>query len=391
MRRNHTRQAVSHRRPQDRFADARGIPAAVTGSAREDGVDIMPIGYAWLDKDKLLQGQDWELEICKALRQSGVVVCLSRLFNQYQYVVFWLYNFLTEFLVFENTRRNLNQASKRCDPCAGWMKGYEMARKIFSWTLIVLSSIFLLLSVVGIGAAWYYNEPLTRQTTSQLKEIDTELSQAQATLTSTQTELERALRIVDAAEKALEKLSQQSTDAKSIFDNIKGALDDNLIPGLKTTRGTIDSARTTLESLQTTLKEISSFVPSVDLNGPSQILTDLIDSAKSLDSQIADAEGVAQQASTFVGDTSYLMGGDLTETRVSLQNFLTAIQEYQLKVTGWRAQVADLTKALPTWIDRASISLTVFFLWFGLSQFGLLLHGLNLRRGGDPLEVLRRK
>lgn len=266
-----------------------------------------------------------------------------------------------------------------------------MARKILAWTLIVLSSIFLLLSVVGIGAAWYYNTPLTRQTTSQLKEIDDELSQAQATLASTQTELERALRIVDAAEKALEKLSQQSTDAKSLFDNIKGTLDDKLLPELKTTRGRIDSARATLESLQTTLKGISSFIPTLDLSGPDQILTDLIGSAKSLDSQIANAEGIARQASAFVGDTSYLLGGDLTETRDSLQSFLTAVQEYQQKVTVWRAQVADLTKALPTWIDRASISLTVFFLWFGLSQFGLLLHGLNLRRGGDPLEVLKRK
>jgi len=266
-----------------------------------------------------------------------------------------------------------------------------MARKFFSWTLIVLSGIFLLLSVAGIGAAWFYNEPLTRQTTSQLKEIDDELSQAQATLISTQTELERALRMVDAAEKALEKLSQQTTDAKSIFDNIKGALDDNLLPGLKTTRGRIDAARTTLVSWQSTLEGLSSFIPADVLNGPKQILTDLIASATSLDSEIANAEGVAQQASTFVGDTSYLMGGDLTETRDSLQTFLAAVQEYQQKITVWRVQVADLNKALPTWIDRASISLTIFLLWFGLSQFGLLLHGLNIRRGGDPLEVLRRK
>lgn len=265
-----------------------------------------------------------------------------------------------------------------------------MARKIFSWTLIVLSALFLLLSVVGIGAAWFYNEPLTRRATSQLKQIDDELAQAQTTLSSTQTELERALRIVDAAEKALEKLAQQSTDAKSIFDNIKGALDDNLLPGLKTTREQIVAARTTLESLQSALEGVSAFLPADVLNGPKQILTDLIASATSLDAEIANAEGVAQQASTFVGDTSYLMGGDLTETRVSLQNFLAAVQEYQLKVTGWRAQVADLTKSLPIWIDRASISLTVFLLWFGLSQFGLFLHGLNLRRGGDPLDVLRK-
>jgi HD-GYP domain-containing protein (c-di-GMP phosphodiesterase class II) len=42
-----------------------------------DGVD------AWLDKAKLLPGQDWELEIRRAVRESDVVVvCLSKQFNQ---------------------------------------------------------------------------------------------------------------------------------------------------------------------------------------------------------------------------------------------------------------------------------------------------------------------
>src|SRR5512138_1393343 len=43
----------------------------------KDGVDT------WLDKEKLLPGQDWELEIRRAVRASDVVVvCLSRQFNQ---------------------------------------------------------------------------------------------------------------------------------------------------------------------------------------------------------------------------------------------------------------------------------------------------------------------
>ena len=38
---------------------------------------------AWLDKEKLLPGADWELEIRKAVRESDVVVvCLSKQFNQ---------------------------------------------------------------------------------------------------------------------------------------------------------------------------------------------------------------------------------------------------------------------------------------------------------------------
>ena len=43
----------------------------------KDGVD------AWLDKEKILPGQDWELEICKAVCEADVVVvCLSKQFKQ---------------------------------------------------------------------------------------------------------------------------------------------------------------------------------------------------------------------------------------------------------------------------------------------------------------------
>lgn len=268
-------------------------------------------------------------------------------------------------------------------------KEHGMTRKILAWTLIVLSSIFLLLSLVGIAAAWIYNEPLTSQGVAQLKNIDDQLSQAQTTLQSSQTELERALRIVDATEQVLEKLAEQSTSAENLFEGIQNTLDGKLLPELKTTRARINAARAALENLQSVLKGISNFIPGVDLSAPDKIVTDLITSADSIDSEIANAETVAKQASTFVSDTSYLLGGDLTETRNSLENFLRAIKDYQQKVTDSRTQVGDLIDALPIWIDRTSLSLTIFLFWFGLSQFGLFLHGRLILRGENPLDVLR--
>ena len=265
-----------------------------------------------------------------------------------------------------------------------------MARKILAWMLIILGSLFLVLSIAGIFAIWIYNEPLTEKAVTQLSDIDSELAIAQATLQSSEQELARALRILDASEAALEKLTQQTNSAASLFDNIQSTLDDRLLPELKTTRTRINSARTTLESLQSVLTGIGSFVPGLDLSAPGKALSDLIDSAKTMDTEIANAETLAQQASTFVGDTSYLFGGDLSGTRQSLQNFLTSIQDYQKKVANWRQQVADLKANAPKWIDQASIALTIFLLWFGLSQFGLLLHGLNTLRGADPLLGLKR-
>jgi len=260
-----------------------------------------------------------------------------------------------------------------------------MARKIFSGILIALSAIFLVASLAGIAAAWIYNEPLTREVTGRLTEVDIELAQAEATLVSSEKELQRALRIVDTAQTALEKLRQQSNSAESLLENIQSTLDDRLLPELKRTRQRLGSARSALENLQGILANISGFIPGVDLTLPDKILTDLLTSASSLDTEIASVEGLATQASTFVGDTSYLLGGDLTETRDSLQNFLSAIQDYEKKVQDWREQDRQLLEAAPGWIDQASIILTVFLVWFGLSQFSLLLHGLGLWRGVDPV------
>ena len=252
------------------------------------------------------------------------------------------------------------------------IKEAVMARKIFSGILIVLGAVFLVLSALGIVAAWYYNEPLTYEAVSRLTEVNTELSQAQVGLQSSQMELERALRIVDATEKALEKLSDQSTGATGLLDNIQSTLDDRLLPELKTTRQRLVAARDTLETLRNTLEGFGALL-SIDLNMPDKVLTDLIDSANSLDTEIASIEGIVQQASTFVNDSSFILGGDMTQTRKSLEEFLSVTQEYEKKVTDWRNQVADLIEKTPSWIDHASVILTVFLLWFGISQFGLVL------------------
>jgi hypothetical protein len=266
-----------------------------------------------------------------------------------------------------------------------------MIRKITSWILMILGGLFLLLSIAGILLIWIYNTPLTNEVILQLNDIDTQLIQAQATLDNSQKELERALRIVDSAQSALDKFKAQTNSTGNFLETIRSTLDDRLLPELKTTRSRIDSARVALEQLQSFLSGISGFVPGLDLSAPDKILADLISSANSLDAEITHVETLGEQASLFVSDSSYLLGGDLTGTRDSLQNFITSIEEYQTKVAGWREQVATLTDGTPRWIDQTSIALTIFLLWFGFSQFGLMLHGINMQRGGDPFLVLRRR
>ena len=266
-----------------------------------------------------------------------------------------------------------------------------MTRKILIGSLIVLSSTFLILSILGIALAWIYNEPVTREATSRLQEVDSQLTQIQTDLRNAKAEVERALRIIQSAEDALASLTQQTTDAKTLLEDVNATLDDKLIPGLEATRTNITEVRNTLEDLRATLKQINE-LPFVNLSIPGdELLLSIIDQVDALDGEIVNVQDLAQRASTFINDTSYLLGGDFNETKQKLEDLVLVLAEYDQKVTDWRGQIADIIESAPRWIDNASLSLTLGLLWFGFSQFGLILHGLGMRRGIDPLDVLRTK
>lgn len=266
-----------------------------------------------------------------------------------------------------------------------------MTRKILIGALIVLSSTFLILSILGVALAWIYNEPVTREATSRLQEVDSQLTQIQTDLRNAKAEVERALRIIQSAEDALASLTQQTTDAKTLLEDVNATLDDKLIPGLEATRTNITEVRNTLEDLRATLKQINE-LPFVNLSIPGdELLLSIIDQVNALDGEIVNVQDLAQRASTFINDTSYLLGGDFNETKQKLEDLVLVLAEYDQKVTDWRGQIADIIESAPRWIDNASLSLTLGLLWFGFSQFGLILHGLGMRRGIDPLDVLRTK
>ena len=264
-----------------------------------------------------------------------------------------------------------------------------MVRKILGGLLIVLSLSLLILALIGIWAAWHYNEPLTTGLNARLTEVDYGLADAQTALQDAQDELERALRFVDSAEAALETLSEQTTVAKQFLDTVTDVLDGTIKPGLAKSREQIDQAQKTLDDLRMSIETINR-IPFVNLTVPDDGLLDsFVEITDSLESEIIRVEDLAGQSSTFLNDTSYLMGGDLQETRDNILELQKVVDEYENKMGDWRDDLAALKASLPGWIDRISLFLTAFLLWFSFSQFGLLLHGLALLKGNNPLKALR--
>ncbi len=263
-----------------------------------------------------------------------------------------------------------------------------MNRRVISWLLINLGTLFMVLTVVALVAIWWYRPILIHESVSQLQQADNELTQAHTALSNGKDELQRTLRIVDAADKGLSAMKQQMSAAKQLTDQINGTMNNSLIPGLQGVRDKVDQLRGMLENLRNSLKTLNS-LPFLHLNVPGdQFLAGLIGDVDNLDKQIASVQQLAKQASTFVGDTDYLLGGNLTDTKQRIQDLLNTVTLYDQKVGGWQTQVRGLIVSVPRWINWGAVGLTIFLLWFGISQFGLLLHGLAMRQGNDPLAVL---
>lgn len=253
--------------------------------------------------------------------------------------------------------------------------------------MVVLSLVFLALSVVLIGLIWVYQAPARQAATTRLLSIDKELDQAQTAIRNAKSELERTLRLVEASEASMKLLKNEFEQVKLLFDETNGVLTTKVLPGLNKSREQVDLAKSALVDLRAALAQLNS-LPLVNINIPGDtLLGALIESADSLDVQIGLVEDRINNATTFVSDASYLMGADFTETKTNLGNFLAVVKEYDLKVTGWRAQVKYLLRVLPAWILGASIGLTFFLLWFGFSQFCLYKYGLILRHGDVQLKA----
>ncbi len=262
-----------------------------------------------------------------------------------------------------------------------------MRQKVLGGILIVFSTLLFTLSLIGVGSAWYYNEPLTNQSIAKLTEADDELEQAQNAIKDAQDELTRALRMVESAEESLESYKEQREEAVEFLDAVNGLLDDKISPSLETSKEKLAEVQEMLDDLYEKIEALNK-IPFVEFDLPEkESLSYFVELTDTLEEEINNVGEMADTASTFLDDATYLLGGDLSETKENIQNLMVVLDEYEAKIDKWRTDIAQWTEKLPRWFDITSASIAIFLLWFAFSQIGLLLHALAMWRNEEPLDL----
>lgn len=253
-----------------------------------------------------------------------------------------------------------------------------MRKRVLGGVLIVLASIMLVLSLVGVGMIAYHRQPVTETLLGKLTEVNTELKQARSALQDAQIELARTLRMVDSAEESLQALSEQREQAKGFLDAVNGMLEDTITPNIEASKAKIKEAQRSFEEIRTSIENLNR-IPFVNIAVPDDSMLDYFEEIiATLEGEVERVEEVADDASTFMSDTSYLLGGDLEETRENVNNLSEVVDEYEQKIADWQKKVNVLIEKTPEWINRASALLAVILVWLAFSQIGLILQGLAL-------------
>jgi len=222
--------------------------------------------------------------------------------------------------------------------------------------------------------------PVTETLLGKLTEVNTELKQARSALQDAQKELARTLRMVDRAEESLQALSKQREQAKEFLDTVNGMLGNTITPNIEASKEKIEQARKSFDEIRTSIENLNK-IPFVEIEVPDDGLLDYFDEIiATLEGEVGQVEEVANNASTFMNDTSYFLGGDFGETREHINNLSEVVDAYETKIAGWQREVDLLIEKTPEWINRASALLAVLLIWLAFSQLGLILHGLALWR-----------
>jgi chromosome segregation ATPase len=261
--------------------------------------------------------------------------------------------------------------------------------RIAGLILVILSCIFFALSLVSLIGIWVYNGPLTERALNTIETTSTDLAGAAEAIESSKAELISAEAQLELLQAILETLGVNAAEDLNRLADIVSRVEDTLSPVLNSLSSGIKTLRESLLTIRDTLERLNE-LPLVNIQIPGiEAIEEGADQLGSLQTQIEEGGGKIEQLSQTTQDTVDSLSTGFAELETSINTLLGTLNEYEQKIEAAQEQLFYLETNLPTWIDTASIILTIFLVWLGISQVGVFILGWSFYKEQDLLASLR--
>jgi chromosome segregation ATPase len=262
-------------------------------------------------------------------------------------------------------------------------------KRISGMILVILSCIFFALSLAGLVGIWVYNAPLTEKVLTIIETTSTDLEGAAAAIESSKAELISAGAQLELLQAILETLGVNATEDLNRLADIVSRVEDTLSPVLNSVSSGISILRDSLLTIKDTLETLNE-LPLINIQIPGiESIEEGADQLGSLQTQIEEGGGKIQQLSQTTQDTVDSLSTGFAELETSINSLLATLDEYEQKIEASQEQLLYLEENIPTWIDLASVILTILLFWLGVSQVGVFILGWSFFKRQDLLASLR--
>jgi chromosome segregation ATPase len=247
-------------------------------------------------------------------------------------------------------------------------------KNVLHWialAILVLSVVFFIAGFTGLIAVWVGNQPLTEHLLSRIDTIDNDLEQAEIAFTETRLELESTQEQIDLIQSVIAAIGIDSQENVQILTDIVQSFDDRLTPLIDTVSGGVGKLSEAFLALKNIVEKLNALpLVSIEIPGADK-LAELSASLEEQQASVIQLKEKVQQLSQLTEDTLNTLTTGYADFEVTINNLLVLISQYESRVIEYRAQLAYLETNLPTWIDQASLVLSIFLIWFLVSQCGL--------------------
>lgn len=253
-------------------------------------------------------------------------------------------------------------------------------------TLLVAAAIGgLIFSIAGLFSTWLLKESINESLLTNLTLVDGMLQTTSAGLVIADQSLQTSIASMGALRDTIEATAQTLEATTPLVDALTTLTQDDLPNSVEAAQTSLVSAQESAQVIDSVLTALASipFVPRDIYDPPVPLHVALEQVSESMDQLPASLQTIEESLVTASDNLEIiqadidLMAEDIDEIQNSLEEAQGVITEYEALVEDMQLRVNLLETRIPQTVDLLAIMLTFIFVWVAISQFGMLLQGLD--------------
>lgn len=239
------------------------------------------------------------------------------------------------------------------------------------------------LSIAGVAGVWLYRPKISRELLASLELARGTLHTTDAGLDIADRSVNTALASVASLQESVQATADTIDNTTPIMDSLATLTKDDLPAAIEKAQSSLDSAQQSALIIDNVLSALSA-LPGIDYNPQVPLHIALQNVSASLDPlpdtfiTIHDRLVTTSDKMEIIQADVATMANYISDLSDSLKESQRVIKDYQTLVSSLEERVQKVEQSLPVRITIAAWILTLILVWVAITQFGLLLQGIEL-------------